>query len=72
DFLSCCFMCKKMLHGLDIFMYRGEKAFCSADCRYRQMSIDEKKEKCRSGVRKKTIDHSASPTLQFFAGVAAA
>ncbi|KAL3830107.1 hypothetical protein ACJIZ3_018909 [Penstemon smallii] len=74
DFLSSCFLCKKMLHGLDIFMYRGEKAFCSTECRYRQISIDDKKEKRRNGLRK-TTEYSGSPcssTLQFFAGVAAA
>ncbi|KAK6147477.1 hypothetical protein DH2020_018389 [Rehmannia glutinosa] len=72
DFLNSCFLCKKMLHGLDIFMYRGEKAFCSAECRFSQISIDEQKEKCHSGARK---EYSVSPcagTLQFFAGVAAA
>lgn len=29
DFLKFCFSCKKSLDGEDIFMYRGEKAFCS-------------------------------------------
>ncbi|KAI3443462.1 hypothetical protein Pfo_000127 [Paulownia fortunei] len=74
DFLNSCFLCEKMLHGLDIFMYRGEKAFCSAECRYRQISIDEQKEKCHSGVRK-PMEYSVSPcsgSLQFLAGVAAA
>ncbi|KAG8376333.1 hypothetical protein BUALT_Bualt09G0052300 [Buddleja alternifolia] len=74
DFLSSCFLCQKMLHGLDIFMYRGEKAFCSTECRHRQISIDEKKEMRRSGVRKQK-EYSVSPcsgTSQFLAGVAAA
>nr|GEZ87006.1 hypothetical protein [Tanacetum cinerariifolium] len=48
DFLSCCCLCKKKLHGLDIFMYRGDKAFCSEECRYKQISIDEQKEKYAS------------------------
>lgn len=47
DFLKSCYLCKKHLHGLDIFMYRGEKAFCSAECRCKQMAIDEHKEKER-------------------------
>ncbi|KAM7477546.1 hypothetical protein LguiA_025759 [Lonicera macranthoides] len=77
DFLSSCFLCEKMLHGLDIFMYRGEKAFCSAECRHKQISSDERREKKRnSGVNnKKPIKYSVSPCsdqLQFFAGVAAA
>ncbi|WOH06509.1 hypothetical protein DCAR_0625937 [Daucus carota subsp. sativus] len=74
DFLSSCYLCKKQLHGLDIFMYRGEKAFCSAECRCKQISTDERKEKCRSRVRK-PHEYSVSPCsgqMQFFAGVAAA
>ncbi|KAG6431641.1 hypothetical protein SASPL_109722 [Salvia splendens] len=46
DFLNSCDLCRKKLHGKDIYMYRGEKAFCSADCRYTQMVMDERKEKC--------------------------
>lgn len=52
DFLSSCHLCKKKLHGLDIFMYRGEKAFCSEECRYKQILIDEHKDKYALGVRK--------------------
>ncbi|ESW24990.1 hypothetical protein PHAVU_004G177700 [Phaseolus vulgaris] len=32
-FLNSCNLCHKHLHGVDIFIYRGEKAFCSAECR---------------------------------------
>ncbi|XP_057484805.1 FCS-Like Zinc finger 14-like [Actinidia eriantha] len=76
DFLSSCNLCKKKLHGLDIFMYRGEKAFCSAECRCKQMSIDERKEKCGSGAMMKPLEYSSvspcSSPMQFLAGVAAA
>ncbi|XP_004243694.1 FCS-Like Zinc finger 13 [Solanum lycopersicum] len=48
DFLSSCNLCQKKLHGKDIYMYRGEKAFCSTECRYRQIMMDEQKEKCSS------------------------
>ncbi|CAN0901314.1 FCS-Like Zinc finger 14 [Linum grandiflorum] len=41
DFLSSCFLCKKLLHGLDIFMYRGEKAFCSVECREQQIRSEK-------------------------------
>ncbi|KAE8735477.1 Detected protein of unknown function [Hibiscus syriacus] len=41
DFLAYCHLCQKELHGLDIFMYRGEKAFCSAECRDRQITYDD-------------------------------
>ena len=44
DFLSSCYLCKKKLHGEDIYMYRGEKAFCSMECRYRQIVIDDYQE----------------------------
>ncbi|GMI97857.1 hypothetical protein like AT5G20700 [Hibiscus trionum] len=50
DFLSCCYLCRKQLHGRDIYMYRGEKAFCSSECRSRQILMDERKEQCRSEV----------------------
>ncbi|KAL8040194.1 hypothetical protein ABFX02_10G082300 [Erythranthe guttata] len=48
DFLSACNLCRKNLHGKDIYMYRGEKAFCSTECRHRQIVVDERKEKCSS------------------------
>ncbi|KAL1552443.1 FCS-Like Zinc finger 10-like isoform X1 [Salvia divinorum] len=44
DFLKFCFSCKKRLDGEDIFMYRGEKAFCSSTCRSQEMEIDEEVE----------------------------
>lgn len=75
DFLNSCFLCKKQLQGLDIFMYRGEKAFCSAECRCTQISIDEHKERCGSGAMKSLSDYSVSPcsgAMQFFTGVAVA
>ncbi|KAG5594551.1 hypothetical protein H5410_035783 [Solanum commersonii] len=75
DFLNSCFLCKKQLKGLDIFMYRGEKAFCSAECRCTQISIDEHKEKCGSEAMKSLSDYSVSPCsgpMQFFTGVAVA
>ncbi|GAB4837376.1 hypothetical protein Ancab_002254 [Ancistrocladus abbreviatus] len=45
DFLSfCCFCKKKLEEGKDIYMYRGEKAFCSLDCRLEEILIEEGKE----------------------------
>ncbi|KAK6130150.1 hypothetical protein DH2020_036066 [Rehmannia glutinosa] len=42
SFLSFCYNCKKNLgQGKDIYMYRGEKAFCSSECRYRGMMLEE-------------------------------
>ncbi|KAL4589389.1 hypothetical protein LXL04_002295 [Taraxacum kok-saghyz] len=45
DFLSFCHLCKKKLHGKDIYMYRGEKAFCSIECRCREIGMEEMREK---------------------------
>ncbi|KAF6163731.1 hypothetical protein GIB67_018953 [Kingdonia uniflora] len=75
DFLSFCYLCNKHLHGLDIFMYRGDKAFCSAECRSRQIMVDDHKEKYGNGVLVKSLDYSVSPCsapVFFPAGVAAA
>nr|XP_043620537.1 FCS-Like Zinc finger 14-like [Erigeron canadensis] len=47
-FLSSCHWCNKRLHGKDIYMYRGDKAFCSPECRSRQISLDDRPEKCCS------------------------
>jgi len=42
SFLSFCYNCRKNLgQGKDIFIYRGEKAFCSSECRYREIMSDE-------------------------------
>lgn len=59
DFLSSCHLCKKKLQGKDIYMYR-ENAFCSTECRYRQIVTDEYKEKCSTEVSKSS-DISSSP-----------
>ncbi|KAJ4968980.1 hypothetical protein NE237_015681 [Protea cynaroides] len=46
NFLSFCYTCKKNLgQGKDIYMYRGEKGFCSRECRYQEMMFDEGIEK---------------------------
>ncbi|KAF5458123.1 hypothetical protein F2P56_022180, partial [Juglans regia] len=44
-FLHTCGLCKKRLApGRDIYMYRGDTAFCSLECREQQMKQDERKE----------------------------
>lgn len=41
-FMSSCHACNKQLgYGSDIFIYRGDKAFCSSECRYQEMLFDE-------------------------------
>ncbi|KAJ9556022.1 hypothetical protein OSB04_010637 [Centaurea solstitialis] len=50
-FLDACFLCRKPLSGnTDIFMYRGDTAFCSEECRTEQMDNDEAKEKKKWNV----------------------
>ncbi|KAK3031481.1 hypothetical protein RJ639_035516 [Escallonia herrerae] len=46
DFLRTCGLCKRRLSlARDIYMYRGDTAFCSLECREQQMNLDERKEK---------------------------
>ncbi|KAI4371477.1 hypothetical protein MLD38_019708 [Melastoma candidum] len=55
-FLEACFRCRKQLgNNRDIFMYGGDTAFCSEECRQEQIDMDESKEK-----RKKKINPSSS------------
>lgn len=45
EFLRWCHGCSKDLgQGNDIFMYRGEMAFCSHECRYREMLLFDEEE----------------------------
>ncbi|KAJ8751113.1 hypothetical protein K2173_016294 [Erythroxylum novogranatense] len=62
DFLSSCNLCRKKLHGKDIYMYRGEEAFCSPECRSRQIMKDERKEQCRSRLKTSADVPSSSCT----------
>ncbi|KAL5555973.1 hypothetical protein UlMin_038209 [Ulmus minor] len=46
-FLRTCGLCRRRLaSGRDIYMYKGDTAFCSLECREKQMKQDERKEKC--------------------------
>ncbi|RRT84708.1 hypothetical protein B296_00010764 [Ensete ventricosum] len=46
-FLRACGICNRRLGpGRDTYMYRGDIAFCSLECRQQQMNSDEQKEKC--------------------------
>lgn len=60
DFLSSCHLCSKKLHGKDIYMYRGDKAFCSTECRSTQIMNDERKEQCRAEASRRSGDVSSS------------
>jgi hypothetical protein len=52
-FLRSCSLCKRRLvPGRDIYMYRGDRAFCSLECRQQQMIQDERKDKCSFASKK--------------------
>ncbi|KAK9275565.1 hypothetical protein L1049_022832 [Liquidambar formosana] len=70
DFLSSCHLCRKKLHGKDIYMYR-DKAFCSTECRQRQIAIDEREEQCRTEASRSVADVSNSPYSIFSNGILA-
>ncbi|CAL0304721.1 unnamed protein product [Lupinus luteus] len=57
-FLRTCCLCKTHLTpGRDIYMYRGDTAFCSLECREHQIRQDHRKWKMAS----KKEDHRAPP-----------
>ncbi|XP_040378526.1 uncharacterized protein LOC107303740 [Oryza brachyantha] len=44
-FLNCCYCCHRKLDAdMDVFVYKGEHAFCSAECRCQQMAREERRE----------------------------
>ncbi|XP_047972984.1 FCS-Like Zinc finger 7-like [Salvia hispanica] len=57
DFLRSCGLCNRSLApGRDIYMYRGDTAFCSLECREQQMNQDESKER-RAAAKGGEIHH---------------
>ncbi|CAM6043333.1 unnamed protein product [Sphagnum compactum] len=70
-FLDACYFCKRHLaDGKDIYMYRGDKAFCSTDCRTQQILLDERHDNCAVAALKTTTTSGASSRRN--RGVAAA
>ncbi|KAG8493943.1 hypothetical protein CXB51_011287 [Gossypium anomalum] len=60
-FLRSCGLCRRRLvPGRDIYMYRGDSAFCSLECRQQQMNHDEKKEKCSIASKKQAAASSVA------------
>ncbi|KAI3451127.1 hypothetical protein Pfo_007792 [Paulownia fortunei] len=68
DFLRSCGLCNRRLAaGRDIYMYRGDAAFCSLECREQQMKQDERKERCATmpatnGESHRRLEQAASAT----------
>ncbi|CAN4095110.1 unnamed protein product [Withania somnifera] len=57
-FLSTCGLCNRRLPpSRDIYMYRGNTAFCSMECRELQMKKDERQEKSKLLVLQKKIEN---------------
>ncbi|XP_039066506.1 FCS-Like Zinc finger 6-like [Hibiscus syriacus] len=60
-FLRSCRLCRRRLvPGRDIYMYRGDSAFCSLECRQQQIKQDEKNEKCWIASKKQTATATSS------------
>ncbi|XP_066319224.1 FCS-Like Zinc finger 2-like [Miscanthus floridulus] len=60
-FLDACFLCRKPLaSNRDIFMYRGDTAFCSDECRSAQMAADEAAERRKA----RAVTHGALPARE--------
>ncbi|KAJ1411384.1 Zf-FLZ domain [Sesbania bispinosa] len=60
DFLRVCSLCKRrLIPGRDIYMYRGDSAFCSLECRQQQMNQDERKEKVFMASKKQVVAPSS-------------
>ncbi|CAI9780939.1 unnamed protein product [Fraxinus pennsylvanica] len=58
DFLRTCGLCNRHLPpGRDIYMYRGDAAFCTQECREQQIKQDEKKERRVVAVSRKAESH---------------
>lgn len=50
-FLDACHLCnRRMNDGRDIYMYRGDTALCSVECRQQQITMDKRKEKRAAGI----------------------
>ncbi|KAK9272589.1 hypothetical protein L1049_002963 [Liquidambar formosana] len=62
-FLRTCGLCNRRLApGRDIYMYRGDTAFCSLECREQLMKQEEGKAKCSVASSMKGERHAASST----------
>jgi hypothetical protein len=60
-FLDECSFCKRHLpEDKDIFMYRGDKAFCSVECRSQQMILDERSKNSSSFKGASTVSVAAA------------
>ncbi|GLT55443.1 hypothetical protein SLA2020_285630 [Shorea laevis] len=72
SFLRFCYACKKKLEEReDIYMYRGDQAFCSLNCRSHKIWIDEKLEEAMEDISETSLqleddEHKLFETSMFF------
>ncbi|KAH1082823.1 hypothetical protein J1N35_022584 [Gossypium stocksii] len=58
----CCLCNRRLAPARDIYMYRGDTAFCSENCREQQMKLDERQRRLNMVATKKQDLHSSSTT----------
>ncbi|XP_050366504.1 FCS-Like Zinc finger 11 [Argentina anserina] len=72
NFLSFCHYCNKELEeGKDIYIYRGEKAFCSLSCRSVEILNDEELEMCNGDSAENPLESDDGKELFFETGLIA-
>ncbi|MED6180043.1 hypothetical protein PIB30_006531 [Stylosanthes scabra] len=70
EFLSFCHHCnKKLEEGKDIYMYRGERAFCSLTCRALEIMNDEELEEQESDTPSKNTPNQELGEKLFETGI---
>ncbi|XP_062192924.1 uncharacterized protein LOC133896352 [Phragmites australis] len=53
SFLKACSLCRRELSpNKDVYMYRGDQGFCSEECRWQQILVDEAREREAAVVSK--------------------
>ncbi|KAG2643066.1 FCS-Like Zinc finger 6-like [Panicum virgatum] len=67
---ACGLCCRRLGPGRDTFMYKGEEAFCSLECRERHITQEEWKDKCavKSANSKDAAAGAATPVTGRRAG----
>uniref|UniRef100_A0A0E0LVG5 FLZ-type domain-containing protein n=1 Tax=Oryza punctata TaxID=4537 RepID=A0A0E0LVG5_ORYPU len=69
SFLKACSLCRRELSPTkDVYMYRGDQGFCSEECRWQQIVVDEAREREaavdwpeRRGLARHHSPHRAAP-----------
>ncbi|RCV31338.1 hypothetical protein SEVIR_6G174800v4 [Setaria viridis] len=54
SFLKACSLCRRDLSpSKDVYMYRGDQGFCSEECRWEQILVDEARERQAAGSKER-------------------